>query len=178
MIATMPARDGFVSVREAYNKGVLYWALANGSVMTFPTTTEFLAFARQAHSSSPLPSWCWPVCGHARRNGDDLVSEIRIKRGTSLNLVPRFRRSDGLVAAVTHMVCHAHGLEAKVRDRQDCLIDTFPLIKLPEIGLVSVMEADTSQWPIGCLHCDLTAASGGQMIYSETFAIQVARSVT
>jgi hypothetical protein len=101
------------------------------------------------------------------------MSEIRIKRGASLNLLMQFKRTDGQVADVTHMA-----LAAQVRDAQDCLVATLPLLKQPEIGEVTVTVLDTTQWPIGRLRCDLTAETGGQVVYSEIFAIQVARSVT
>jgi hypothetical protein len=101
------------------------------------------------------------------------MSEIRIKRGASLNLLLRFTRTGGGAADVTHIV-----LTSQVRDAQDNLVATLPLLKLPEIGLVTITVPDTTQWPIGRLRCDLTAALGGQIVYSETFAIQVARSVT
>lgn len=101
------------------------------------------------------------------------MSQICIKRGASLNLLLQFNRTDGLAADVTHMV-----LTSQVRDAQSCLVATLPLVKQPDIGMVTLTVADTTQWPIGRLRCDLTAASGGQVIYSETFAIQVARSVT
>jgi hypothetical protein len=101
------------------------------------------------------------------------MSEIRIKRGASLNLALAFRRGDGLAADVTHMV-----LTSQVRDPQGRLVATLPLVKQPEIGEVTVTVLDTTQWPIGRLRCDLTAAAGGQVLYSETFAVQVAREVT
>lgn len=102
------------------------------------------------------------------------MSEIRIKRGASLNLLMTFcGHDDGQAADVTHMV-----LASQVRDPQGCLVATLPLLKQPEIGQVTVTVLDTTQWPIGRLRCDLTATADGQVIYSETFAIQVARSVT
>lgn len=101
------------------------------------------------------------------------MSEIRIKRGASLNLSLCFKRGDGQVADVTHMV-----LASQVRDPQGDLVATLPLFKQPEAGLVTITVPDTTQWPIGRLRCDLSAASGGQFIYSETFAIHVMREVT
>jgi hypothetical protein len=100
------------------------------------------------------------------------MSEIHIKRGASLNLGLCFREH-GMAVDVTHLV-----LTSQVRDPQGDLVASLPLFKQPEIGEVTVTVLDTTQWPIGRLRCDLTVAAGGQVQYSETFPIQVAREVT
>ena len=100
------------------------------------------------------------------------MNDICIKRGASLNLLLQFT-SNGAAVDVTNMV-----LSSDVRDPQGDLVATLSLVKLPTLGFVTVTVLDTSLWPTGRLRCDLTAAYQGQTQYSQTFAIQVARSVT
>jgi hypothetical protein len=100
------------------------------------------------------------------------MEEIRIKRGASLNMTLQFS-DDGAPWDVGHVA-----LSAQVRAADGTFVAQLPLVKQSTLGLVTVVVPDTSQWPVGRLRCDLLAALEGENVYSETFAIMVAQSVT
>ena len=73
------------------------------------------------------------------------MEEIRIKQGASLNLSFQFQ-NEPAPWDVTYVA-----LTAQVRAPDGTLVANLPMVKQPELGLVTASVPDTSEWPMdGC----------------------------
>jgi hypothetical protein len=100
-------------------------------------------------------------------------SQIIIKRGAALSLAMAFTNADGSAIDLTTVT-----LTAQVRDPQDDLVETLPLVNSSIQGTATCVVADTTQWPLGLLRCDIRVVQDGVPTFSETFGILVVRQVT
>ena len=102
------------------------------------------------------------------------MNAIRIKRGGALSLGFQFSDDDGGFADLTGIA-----VASQVRDANDALVATLPVMVEPAIGAASVLVADTSAWPVGRLRCDVMLTTiEGLSVFSETFSIHVDLQVT
>ena len=101
------------------------------------------------------------------------MTEIRLKRGETLNLALRFS-DGGNPIDLTQSV-----LTAAVRDAQDNAVATLAVVKLATAGTAAISGVPTDGWPLGRLRCDARlATAAGQVLKTETFAIHLLRAVT
>ena len=100
-------------------------------------------------------------------------AELEIKQGDALVLNLQFNNDDGTPADLAAMA-----LTAQVRDGQNNLIALLPLTLAATAGTASIVQANTTAWPIGVLRGDIKAVMGGLPAHSETFALRVKPAVT
>jgi hypothetical protein len=98
---------------------------------------------------------------------------IPLKQGASFILGLQFSNDDG-----TPTDLGTCSVTSQLRDSQNTLIANLPVVSGGVSGTASINVLDTSAWPLGVLRCDIKVASSQQIIFSETFSISVARSVT
>jgi hypothetical protein len=101
------------------------------------------------------------------------MSEIAIKRGDTLLLTFTFFNDDGTAVDLTNVA-----LSGQIRDPQDNLVATLPIVLTSILNIATVQLASTPQWPLGLLRSDIRAISAGLVDMSETFGIRVNRAVT
>lgn len=111
-----------------------------------------------------------------------MTDVITIKRGTSLDMEIQWATNgvgvDLTGYTVTSQVrkrdASGDGLGTLVADIT-CTIDPD---QVTNPGVV-LLEADTSDWPILALDCDVKFVSGGGLVYpTTTFEIRVVRNIT
>ncbi|MDA8049951.1 MAG: hypothetical protein M0002_08095 [Rhodospirillales bacterium] len=100
------------------------------------------------------------------------MTDIRIKRGTALQLTMVFANADGSAFDLTQVA-----LSGDVRDSRDNLVGELTFT-LGAPGVATVTVADTSTWPLGLLRADVAIVSAGWQTLSETIPIYVDRPVT
>lgn len=67
---------------------------------------------------------------------------------------------------------------AQVRDAQNNLVATLPIVAGGDINLLGITVPATTGWPIGLLRCDIKLLVAGLPAISETFSISVQQAVT
>lgn len=102
-------------------------------------------------------------------------TQIDIKRGQSLNCGLQFNNDDGTPANLS-----ASTITSQVRDYLNTLVASLSIVVTGDgtAGAATMAFGDTSGWPPGVLRCDIKVVTSGVVQFSETFSIQVGRSVT
>lgn len=102
------------------------------------------------------------------------MDQIRIKKGSSLDLTLTFTEADGSPTSLSGKT-----FEAQVRDVNWALVDDLVLTAGAEANELVASVQDTSAWPLGALRCDIAIIDGdGQRSISGTFIIHVDRAIT
>lgn len=100
------------------------------------------------------------------------MTDVRVKRGMSLQLTLSFANADGSPYDLTQAA-----LSGMVRDSRDELVATLAFA-LGAAGVATATAADTSAWPLGLLRADVMISVGGLAVISQTIPIYVDRPVT
>lgn len=96
------------------------------------------------------------------------------KRGDTMLLTVTYK-VDGVATSVTDI-----DIASQVRQKQGNLVATMNVAKLGGTGQFTLTPsvADTSEWPLGLVYCDIQFSQSGAVRSTETFGINVVEEVT
>ena len=101
------------------------------------------------------------------------MTDIRIKRGSSLSLALTFANADGTAFDLSIVT-----VSGTVRDPRNVLVASLGLVLGATPGTATITVVDTSGWPQGLLKADLFISDGTVQTLCETFGITVTPAVT
>ncbi len=101
-----------------------------------------------------------------------MTAEIDVKQGQTLRLGLAFQTDAGVPMDISTGV-----LSAQVRDAMGRLVADLDVQAGGTVGLAAI-SAMTGGWPIGRLVADVRLSLQGEVDFSTTFVVSVARSVT
>lgn len=102
------------------------------------------------------------------------MADIKIKRGSTLNLTFAFGNADGTAFSLAGVT-----LAMTVADPRGNLVAALQPVASATPGVATVAVASTAAWPEGLLEADLLIVSaGGDQAISQSFGIRVQRPVT
>lgn len=103
-----------------------------------------------------------------------------------MKAIKNFKRGDTMLLTVTYKVdgvptsVTSIDIESQVRRKNGELIATMTVTKLVGTGQFTLAPtvADTSNWPIDLLYCDIQFSQSGNIRSTETFGINVSEEIT
>jgi hypothetical protein len=100
--------------------------------------------------------------------------------------ITNFKRGDTLLLTVTYKIdgvatsVATIDIKSQVRTKTGTLISEMTVTKLGETGKFTLTPtiADTSEWPVSFLYCDIQFSESGNIRSTETFGISVTEEIT
>ena len=102
------------------------------------------------------------------------MKQIKFKRGDTFNLTCTYK-VDGSPVSV-----QSFDIDSQIRTRRGALVATLVDEKTQSTGVfnLSPVNANTSDWPVDVLQCDIQISENGVIRSTDTFSIVVAEEVT
>ena len=102
------------------------------------------------------------------------MAQIKFKRGDTFTLTCTYK-VDGIATSVSALT-----IESQIRNQRDTLIQDLTVTKLVGTGQFTLVAstADTTEWPVSVLRCDIQFSEGGVVRSTQTFDISVVEEVT
>lgn len=101
------------------------------------------------------------------------MTDIRIKRGSTLTLTASFANADGTAFDLTKVV-----LSGSVADARGNLVAPLAVVMGATPGVATIAVASTATWPEGLLEADIVVTAPSGVAISQSFGIRVERPVS